>query len=171
MIADYLQVRFDQAPADSCRKTVISWTWRLKILMHLETKLMGSIREKAEEEAIQVFARNIHHLLMAATAGLRATMGLEPGLPPGINAVGVDLNTASVPLLIRGAGLPCMMAQHIVSWRDEKWPFPRSSTVAVTSTFMPKSVLTIRRRPAHPRTVSTVNLALTRAVIVPWVTR
>ena len=90
MIADHLQVRFDQAPADSWRKMVISWTWRIKILMHLETELMGSMREKAEEEAIQVFARNMHDLLMAAPAGLRATMGLDPGLRTGVKVAVVD---------------------------------------------------------------------------------
>ena len=48
--------------------------------MHLETELMGTVRERAEDEAINVFARNLHDLLMAAPAGLRATMGLDPGL-------------------------------------------------------------------------------------------
>ncbi|WP_252149840.1 type IV toxin-antitoxin system YeeU family antitoxin, partial [Escherichia coli] len=43
--------------------------------------LMGTVRERAEDEAINVFARNLHDLLMAAPAGLRATMGLDPGLP------------------------------------------------------------------------------------------
>lgn len=90
MIADYLQVRFNQQPADSWRKAVINWTWRIKILLHLETELMGSIREKAEEEAIQVFARNMHDLLMAAPAGLRATMGLDPGLRTGVKVAVVD---------------------------------------------------------------------------------
>lgn len=51
--------------------------------MHLETELMGTVRERAEDEAINVFARNLHDLLMAAPAGLRATMGLDPGLRTG----------------------------------------------------------------------------------------
>lgn len=50
--------------------------------MHMETELMGNLREKAEEEAINVFARNVHDLMMAAPAGLRATMGLDPGCEP-----------------------------------------------------------------------------------------
>jgi uncharacterized protein len=48
---------------------VVSWTWRIKVLMHLETELMGTVRERAEDEAINVFARNLHDLLMAAPAG------------------------------------------------------------------------------------------------------
>lgn len=52
--------------------------------MHLETELMGTVRERAEDEAINVFARNLHDLLMAAPAGLRATMGLDPGLRTGV---------------------------------------------------------------------------------------
>lgn len=71
------RLRLNNAPADSWRKGVVSWTWRIKVLMHLETELMGTVRERAEDEAINVFARNLHDLLMAAPAGLRATMGLD----------------------------------------------------------------------------------------------
>ncbi|MDU2732779.1 MAG: Tex family protein, partial [Mixta calida] len=78
------------APADSWRKAVVSWTWRIKVLLHLETELMGSVRERAEEEAINVFARNLHDLLMAAPAGMRATMGLDPGLRTGVKVAVVD---------------------------------------------------------------------------------
>ena len=55
--------------------------------MHLETELMGTVRERAEDEAINVFARNLHDLLMAAPAGLRATMGLDPGLRTGVKSL------------------------------------------------------------------------------------
>ncbi len=68
----------------------MSWTWRIKVLMHLETELMGTVRERAEDEAINVFARNLHDLLMAAPAGLRATMGLDPGLRTGVKVAVVD---------------------------------------------------------------------------------
>ncbi|WP_413740545.1 Tex family protein [Sodalis sp. RH14] len=90
MIIDHLQVHLNQAPGDAWRRAVINWTWRIKILLHLETELMGSIREKAEEEAIQVFARNMHDLMMAAPAGLRPTMGLDPGLRTGVKVAVVD---------------------------------------------------------------------------------
>ena len=90
LIAEHLNLRLNNAPADSWRKAVVSWTWRIKVLLHLETELMGSVRERAEEEAINVFARNLHDLLMAAPAGMRATMGLDPGLRTGVKVAVVD---------------------------------------------------------------------------------
>ena len=90
IIMDHLGLRLNNAPADSWRKGVVSWTWRIKVLMHLETELMGTVRERAENEAINVFARNLHDLLMAAPAGLRATMGLDPGLRTGVKVAVVD---------------------------------------------------------------------------------
>nr|WP_206099473.1 Tex family protein [Pantoea dispersa] len=90
LIADHLGLRLNNAPADGWRKAVVSWTWRIKVLLHLETELMGTIRERAEDEAINVFARNLHDLLMAAPAGMRATMGLDPGLRTGVKVAVVD---------------------------------------------------------------------------------
>ncbi len=90
LIAEHLNLRLNNAPADSWRKAVVSWTWRIKVLLHLETELMGTIRERAEDEAINVFARNLHDLLMAAPAGMRATMGLDPGLRTGVKVAVVD---------------------------------------------------------------------------------
>ena len=90
IISDHLNLRLNNAPADSWRKAVVSWTWRIKVLLHLETELMGSVRERAEDEAINVFARNLHDLLMAAPAGMRATMGLDPGLRTGVKVAVVD---------------------------------------------------------------------------------
>ncbi|WP_455846004.1 Tex family protein [Pantoea agglomerans] len=90
LIAEHLKLRLNNAPADSWRKAVVSWTWRIKVLLHLETELMGTLRERAEDEAINVFARNLHDLLMAAPAGMRATMGLDPGLRTGVKVAVVD---------------------------------------------------------------------------------
>ncbi|MBA5602720.1 RNA-binding transcriptional accessory protein [Pectobacterium aroidearum] len=90
IIIDHLNLRLGNAAADSWRRAVISWTWRIKVLLHLETELMGSVREKAEDEAINVFARNMHDLLMAAPAGMRTTMGLDPGLRTGVKVAVVD---------------------------------------------------------------------------------
>ena len=90
LIAEHLNLRLNNAPADNWRKAVVSWTWRIKVLLHLETELMGTIRERAEDEAINVFARNLHDLLMAAPAGMRATMGLDPGLRTGVKVAVVD---------------------------------------------------------------------------------
>ncbi|MFG1174835.1 Tex family protein [Erwiniaceae bacterium CAU 1747] len=90
IITEHLALRLNNAPADAWRKAVVSWTWRIKVLLHLETELMGTVRERAEDEAINVFARNLHDLLMAAPAGMRATMGLDPGLRTGVKVAVVD---------------------------------------------------------------------------------
>ncbi|MGL4858570.1 MAG: Tex family protein, partial [Enterobacteriaceae bacterium] len=90
IIIQHLQLRLGNAPADSWRKGVVSWTWRIKVLLHMETELMTTLRERAEEEAIKVFALNLHDLLMAAPAGMRVTMGLDPGLRTGVKVAVVD---------------------------------------------------------------------------------
>jgi len=68
----------------------VRWAWRVKVFMHLDTELMGKLRETAEIEAINVFARNLKALLLAAPAGPRATMGLDPGLRTGVKVAIVD---------------------------------------------------------------------------------
>lgn len=78
IIMDHLGLRLNNAPADSWRKGVVSWTWRIKVLMHLETELMGTVRERAEDEAINVFARNLHDLLMAAPQACAPRWALIP---------------------------------------------------------------------------------------------
>lgn len=90
IIINHLDLRLNNAPADGWRKAVVNWTWRIKVLMHLETELMSTLRERAEDEAINVFARNMQDLLMAAPAGMRATMGLDPGLRTGVKVAIVD---------------------------------------------------------------------------------
>ena len=90
IIRDYLGVRFTGQPADKWREQVISWTWKIKVALHLETELMATLREKAEDEAIDVFARNLTALLMAAPAGAKNTMGLDPGLRTGVKVAVVD---------------------------------------------------------------------------------
>ncbi|HEY6773262.1 MAG TPA: Tex family protein, partial [Oxalicibacterium sp.] len=77
-------------PADKWLSDTVRWTWRVKVFMHLETELMTTLREKAEQEAINVFARNLKDLLLAAPAGPRATMGLDPGLRTGVKVAVVD---------------------------------------------------------------------------------
>jgi uncharacterized protein len=77
-------------PADKWLSDTVRWTWRVKLMMHLETELMGALREQAEQEAIRVFATNLKSLLLAAPAGPRATMGLDPGLRTGVKVAVVD---------------------------------------------------------------------------------
>ncbi|PSW19307.1 RNA-binding transcriptional accessory protein [Photobacterium sanctipauli] len=101
MIADHYAVNLGTQPADTWRKQVISWAWRIKILMHLETELMSALREKAEDGAMQVFADNLKDLLMAAPAGPRVTLALDPGLRTGCKVAVVDqtgklLDTATI---------------------------------------------------------------------------
>ena len=90
IIRDYLGVCFTGQPADKWREQVIAWTWKIKVALHLETELMATLREKAEDEAIDVFARNLTALLMAAPAGAKNTMGLDPGLRTGVKVAVVD---------------------------------------------------------------------------------
>ncbi|KKD00123.1 Tex family protein [Photobacterium halotolerans] len=90
IIADHYGVNLGTKPADSWRKQVISWAWRIKILMHMETELMAALREKAEDGAMQVFADNLKDLLMAAPAGPRMTLALDPGLRTGCKVAVID---------------------------------------------------------------------------------
>ncbi|AWX15648.1 RNA-binding transcriptional accessory protein [Mergibacter septicus] len=90
LIRQYLDVHFTGQPADSWRQQVITWTWKIKLSLHLETELMSTLREQAEEEAINVFARNLNALLMAAPAGAKNTMGLDPGLRTGVKVAVID---------------------------------------------------------------------------------
>ena len=66
------------------------WAWNVKISLHLELELMNELRERSEEEAIRVFARNLKDLLLAAPAGGRPTIGLDPGIRTGVKVAVVD---------------------------------------------------------------------------------
>jgi protein Tex len=76
--------------ADRWLMDVVGWTWRVKLSLSLSLDLMRELREKSEEEAIKVFARNLKDLLLAAPAGSRATMGLDPGIRTGVKVAIVD---------------------------------------------------------------------------------
>ncbi|WP_144392706.1 Tex family protein [Pleionea sediminis] len=90
MIADRFGVKNEGRPADSWLQTVVLWSWRIKLHMHFETELVGRLRESSETAAINVFANNLRDLLMAAPAGAKVTMGLDPGLRTGVKVVVVD---------------------------------------------------------------------------------
>jgi protein Tex len=79
-----------QSAADLWLMDVVRWTWRVKLSLSLTLDLMRDLRERAEEEAIKVFARNLKDLLLAAPAGARATMGLDPGVRTGVKVAVVD---------------------------------------------------------------------------------
>ena len=89
MIAETYGIGADRR-GDRWLMEVAGWTWRVKLSLHLSLDLMRDLRERAEEEAIRVFARNLKDLLLAAPAGTRATMGLDPGIRTGVKAAVVD---------------------------------------------------------------------------------
>ncbi|MCX8279755.1 Tex family protein [Phyllobacterium sp. 0TCS1.6C] len=87
--------------ANSWLMDVVRWAWRIRLSLNLSVDLMTLMRERAEEDAINVFARNLKDLLLAAPAGSRATMGLDPGIRTGVKVAVVDgtgklLDTATV---------------------------------------------------------------------------
>jgi uncharacterized protein len=88
-------------PADAWLAETVRWTWKVRMLPHLEIETEQRLREQAEAEAIRVFGRNLHDLLLAAPAGQRTTIGLDPGLRTGVKVAVVDgtgkvLDTATV---------------------------------------------------------------------------
>ncbi|MDB6041973.1 MAG: RNA-binding transcriptional accessory protein [Gammaproteobacteria bacterium] len=100
-IASRFQIAAQGRPADAWLLQTARWTWQVKLGWQLEGELFSALRERAEEEAIRVFARNLHDLLLAAPAGPRATMGLDPGLRTGVKVAVVDrtgkvLETATI---------------------------------------------------------------------------
>lgn len=90
MIAAHAGIRDQGRPADKWLAEVVRWTWLVKLSLHLETELMGVLRERAEAEAIRVFARNLHDLLLAAPAGPKTVIGLDPGIRTGVKVAVVD---------------------------------------------------------------------------------
>ena len=90
LIAAHFGLKNEGRAADRWLAEVVRWTWKVKLYTSLETDLLGELREKAEEEAIAVFARNLHDLLLAAPAGPRTTLALDPGLRTGCKVAVVD---------------------------------------------------------------------------------
>ncbi|RYG91761.1 RNA-binding transcriptional accessory protein [Loktanella sp. IMCC34160] len=79
-----------QGAGDLWLRKVAGWTWRVKLSTSMMLDLLSDLRARAQEEAIQVFARNLKDLLLAAPAGARATLGLDPGIRTGVKAAVVD---------------------------------------------------------------------------------
>tara|TARA_R100000750_G_scaffold62663_1_gene57242 strand:- start:1561 stop:3876 length:2316 start_codon:yes stop_codon:yes gene_type:complete len=78
------------APGDQWLRKAASWAWKVKLSLAMYVDLMSELRARAFEEAIAVFARNLRALLLAAPAGARPTLGLDPGLRTGVKAAVVD---------------------------------------------------------------------------------
>jgi len=90
MVANFWNIKQNNLPADKWLAEVVRWTWRIKLYTHLETDLLGKLRERAEDDAIKIFASNLKDLLLAAPAGPKVTIGLDPGLRTGVKVAVVD---------------------------------------------------------------------------------
>lgn len=90
MIAVHAGIEDRGRPADTWLAGVCEWAWRVKIHLQLSTELLVQLREAAETEAIKIFARNLHELLLAAPAGPKVILGLDPGIRTGCKVAVVD---------------------------------------------------------------------------------
>ena len=124
MIARAFSITGDGGSTNAWLRDVVRWTWRVRLSVNLSADLMVELRQRAEETAIDVFAQNLKDLLLAAPAGPRATLGLDPGIRTGVKAAVVDrtgklLDTATLyPFAprndVRGTenGLASLIARH-----------------------------------------------------------
>jgi uncharacterized protein len=101
MIAAHFGIADRGRPADPWLADVCHWAWKIKVHPHLTTELLGHLRQAAETEAIKIFGRNLHELLLAAPAGAKAVLGLDPGIRTGckvavVDATGKMLETATI---------------------------------------------------------------------------
>ena len=90
MIAAHFGIQDHGRPADKWLAEVCYWTWRVRAHPHISTELLMQLREAAEAEAIKIFGRNLYELLLAAPAGPKAVLGLDPGIRTGCKAAVVD---------------------------------------------------------------------------------
>src|SRR5438094_1075864 len=91
MIAMHFGIEDRGRRADKWLAQVVDWTWRGKAHSHISTELLAQLREAAEAEAIKIFGRNLHELLLAAPAGPKAVLGIDPGIRTGCKVAVVDV--------------------------------------------------------------------------------
>ncbi|MBK7616125.1 MAG: RNA-binding transcriptional accessory protein [Burkholderiales bacterium] len=89
-IASHLGWRHTKRAGDELIRKTVAWTWKVKLSMSLERDLFGRLREEAEKVAIKVFSENLRDLLLAAPAGKRVVMGLDPGIRTGVKVAVVS---------------------------------------------------------------------------------
>jgi uncharacterized protein len=89
-IAAHFSLRDQGRPGDKWILDTVRWAWKVKLSLHLELDLMNTLFERAETEAIRVFASNLKDLLLAAPAGPKAVIGLDPGIRTGVKVAVVD---------------------------------------------------------------------------------
>ncbi len=126
MVAHHFGIRDLGRPADGWLKDVCRWTWRVKASLNLTIELLQRLKEAAGAEAIRIFGRNLHDLLLAAPAGAHTVLGIDPGLRTGCKLAVVDptgklLDTATIyPHAPRNdtqgalAALEALVAKHAV---------------------------------------------------------
>jgi uncharacterized protein len=90
MIAAHFGIEERGRPADKWLAEVCHWTWRVRAHLHISTELLMQLREAAEAEAIKIFGHNLHELLLAAPAGPKAVLGIDPGIRTGCKVAVVD---------------------------------------------------------------------------------
>lgn len=90
LIAEQFSITNRGRAADSWLVGVVHWTWKVKLSGQLENELLSDLRERAEAEAISVFARNLRDLLMASPAGAKVSIGLDPGIRTGVKVAVID---------------------------------------------------------------------------------
>jgi len=90
MVANQVQWSHQGRAADDWLKRVVSWTWKVKLAPSLERDLFAKLRESAEDVAIKVFGDNVRDLMLAAPAGNKVVMGLDPGIRTGVKVAVVD---------------------------------------------------------------------------------
>ena len=89
-IAKHNGIRSQNRAGDAWLTEVVRWTWKIKLQLKLETEMLTELRQRAEVDAIHVFGQNLKDLLLAAPAGQKATMGLDPGLRTGVKIAVID---------------------------------------------------------------------------------
>ncbi len=90
MVATHWDIANKSRPGDEWLLQVASWTWKIKMHTRISGDLMNQLREQAETEAIRVFSLNLKDLLLAAPAGAKATIGLDPGIRTGVKVAVID---------------------------------------------------------------------------------
>jgi uncharacterized protein len=100
-IAERFGIRDENRPADQWLRATVHWAWRTRILTHLSVDIRVRLWQAAEDEAVRVFAANLRDLLLAAPAGARTTIGLDPGFRTGVKVAVIDgtgkvLGTATI---------------------------------------------------------------------------
>ena len=90
MIAHHFGLQDQGRAADTWLQETVRWTWRVKLQFHIESELLADLKERAEKAAIDVFAANLKDLLLAAPAGQKATIALDPGLRTGVKVAVID---------------------------------------------------------------------------------